>query len=141
MKKFIIFSLEVFLAAAAGMTIIVLPVIINGNHAKNSAVFLPVVATAVENMSFSTFGYLFILGLLLGLLTRTPFLIIGPAVMLFFPIWSLIDMIAGSDSHNLWPIEWFSYAIESLSSLAGAAMGRIVKRLWIKRRDASKANM
>src|ERR1700722_15120859 len=133
--KIVRLCVEVFLAATAGMVVVVLPILIGGEHRHNSAVFIPVIGNAVEDVKLYTLGFLFVLGLVIGIFGRAPVLLVGSATMLAFPIWSLIDMLVGGTGHDLWPMEWFFYGVESLPGLAGAVIGRVAKRWWIKRRS------
>lgn len=131
---------EVVLAATAGMAAVVLPVVADPLHPHYPAAFLVFIADAVEGMKLYSLGLLVVVGLLLGLFGRGPVLLLGPATMLLFPIWSAADMLAGSTGHNLWPIEWFFYGIESLFGLLGAGIGRGVKRMISKRLTGNGAH-
>src|SRR5258706_11404583 len=119
---------EIIFSALVGMAIVVLPVLIDGRHSQNSAVFFPLIGNAVEDITFFTLGILFLLGLLLGIFGQGTVLLIGSATMLVFPMWSLTDMLAGCTGHDLWPMEWLFFGIESFPGLVGAIIGRVLKR-------------
>jgi hypothetical protein len=71
---------------------------------------------------------------LLGCLGRTAFWLIGPAVAIFLPIWSLADAFAGGGGHNLLPFELTAEGILCLALIVPAALGRGARRLVGKRR-------
>jgi hypothetical protein len=77
---------EVFLAAVAGMAVIVLPVAADPLHTHYSAAFLPFMRDAVEGMKLYSLGLLVGVGLLLGFFGRGSVLLTGPATMLLFPV-------------------------------------------------------
>jgi hypothetical protein len=91
-----------------------------------SAAFLPFVRDAVEGMRPYSLALLFGIGVIFGLLGRAPVWLTGPATMVAFPAWSIVDMALGGD-HNLFPIEWFIYGVFSLFGLAGGVVGRRVR--------------
>ena len=122
---------EILLAAAAGFCAYVLPVALDPATQHYEAAFLPFVRDAVEGMKDYTLGLLFGIGFLFGLLGRASVWLTGPATMVAFPAWSLLDMALGND-HNLFPIEWFIYGVFSLCGLAGGIIGRRARQ----RRDS-----
>ena len=78
------------------------------------------------------FIYPLILGLLAGILTRTPFWIIGPATMLFYPAGMVADALKGGHGLNLWPIALIFFFILAFIGLIGAAIGRWARLLCVK---------
>jgi hypothetical protein len=127
-------SLEVAIAAGAGLCAIVVPVVLDPGRPHSTDAFLPVMRDAVEGMHMSSLALLAGIGLLLGLFGREPVLLIGPATMAGFPAWSALDIVTGHD-HNLLGIEWFLYGVFSLCGLAGAVVGRLLWRFVRKRRS------
>jgi peptidoglycan/LPS O-acetylase OafA/YrhL len=128
-------SLEVVVAAAAGLCAVVVPVILDPGTTHYSAAVLPVMRDAVEGMHLYSLALLVGIGILLGPFGKAPVWLTGPATMAAFPVWSVIDMAMGQD-HNLFPIEWFLYGLVSLCGLAGALAARLVCRRRSQRQSA-----
>lgn len=120
-------GLEVLLAAVGGVAALLVPVLLDPHARQHEAAFLPVMGNAVEGMHPSSLALLFLVGMLLGWVAKAPALLIGPATMLAFPVWSILDMAAGGD-HNLFPIEWSLYVVFSMFGLAGVAAARVVRK-------------
>jgi len=79
-------------------------------------------------MSSLTFVFLFVSGLLLGLLGRgNPFLL-GLATLALLPLLAIAEMVASPTSHNLWPLEFAIYGFISLIAVLGAYIGRYVQK-------------
>lgn len=78
------------------------------------------------------FIYPLIIGLLMGVLMRGPFWIIGPATMLFYPVGMIIDIFKGGHGLNLGPLSLIFFAVLAFIGLIGAAIGRGVKLFCIK---------
>ena len=125
---------ESIIAAFVGIMVVTLPLVLRGNCNRHHSGFFPVVRDSIEYMEFYSVGLLFLLGLLLGLFGRGRFWIIGMCTMLAFPLWSIIDMLAGGD-HNLFPLEWLIYGIMSFVGLFGSALGRGAKVLLQKKSE------
>lgn len=119
--------LEVFLSAAMGLAVIVVPVALDSHARQYDAAFLPLIRNGVEGMKVYSLLFLVLVGCLIGYFGKGSVWFVGPAVLAFFPIWSIIDMVMGGD-HNLFPIEWLFYALESIPGLVGAVIGRAIKR-------------
>ena len=118
---------SVLAAAVLGCAALVLPVYLDPNVPEVSAKFLPIVAAAAEHMKLYSLGLLGLSGFGLGLLTRTPVLLLGFATILVLPIWSAIDMAKGG-SHNLLGLEWWLYVSYGLYGVLGAFIGRMCRR-------------
>ena len=123
---------SVLAAAVLGCAALVLPVYLDPAVPEARAEFLPIMAATVEHMKFYSLGLLALIGLGLGLLTRTPVLLVGFATVLALPIWSAIDVAMGSEGHNLLGIEWWLYVSYGLYGVLGAFIGRMCRR-WIVR--------
>jgi hypothetical protein len=115
-------AVETLLAAAAGFCAYVLPVALDPTSRHYEAAFLPFVRDAVEGMKPYSLALLFGIGVVFGLLGRAPVWLTGPATMVAFPAWSVLDIVLGGD-HNLFPFEWFIYGLFSLCGLAGGVVG------------------
>jgi MFS superfamily sulfate permease-like transporter len=74
--------------------------------------------------------YPFVVGFLLGIFGRSPVWIVGPAIMLFWPIGLVIDLFKGGGGLNLWPFSLVFCGVFASIGLAGAAAGRWAKQRW-----------
>jgi integral membrane sensor domain MASE1 len=79
-------------------------------------------------MSYLTFIFLFVSGLLLGLLGRGHPFLLGLATLALLPLLAIAEMVASPTSHNLWPLEFAIYGVISLSAVLGAYIGRNVQK-------------
>jgi len=130
---------EIILAAIVGITVCVLPVLFLKERPPNyeGVVFLPIVGESSEmpdSLQHLSLGITLAVGLALGIFGRGPIWLIGPAVVFAFPIWSLIDGLAGGGGHDLWPFEMLAYGVWSLIYIIPTGIGRLTKRWWIKRK-------
>ena len=121
---------SVLAAAVLGCAALVLPVYLDPTVPEVRAEFLPIVAATAEHMKFYSLGLLAVIGLVLGLVTRTPVLLLGFATVLVLPIWSVVDVAIGSKGHNLLGIEWWLYVSYGLYGVLGAFIGRMCRR-WL----------
>ncbi len=79
-----------------------------------------------------------LLGLILGLAARTRLFLLAAASIAVFPIWSILDVSMGGDSHNLLPFEWLFYAFYGFLVLIGLGVGRGVREIVRRVRDRQK---
>jgi integral membrane sensor domain MASE1 len=79
-------------------------------------------------MSYLTFIFLFVSGLLLGLLGRGHPFLLGLATLALLPLLAVAEMVVSPTSHNLWPLEFAIYGFVSLSAVLGAYIGRYVQK-------------
>ena len=94
-----------------------------------SAPLFPLLRTGVEGMSVLTIVFLFCAGFLVGCFGRGHPFFLGIATVVLLPVAAVAEMIVSSTSHNLWPLEFAIYGFVSLSSVAGAFLGRFTQRL------------
>ena len=83
------------------------------------------------SVGFYEFVYPLLVGALLGAVGGAPVWIIGPATMLCLPIAMAVNIVAGGDGFNQWPLSLIFLGVLALIGLIGAAIGRGVKRYWI----------
>ncbi|MFN0205646.1 MAG: hypothetical protein ACKVS6_04955 [Planctomycetota bacterium] len=119
--------IEMFLAACLGMAVVIIPVALDPNSKKYDAAFLPWIRNGVEGAKPISYLLLVIVGAIFGYFGRGHFGFVGMATMALFPIWSCLDMFMGND-HNLFPIEWIFYGIQSLLGMLGAGIGRFIAK-------------
>jgi hypothetical protein len=110
---------------ALGITSLVGPVVYSPPSAPYDSPLLPIVRTAVEQMSPATFLLLFLSGLILGLLRSAP--ICAAATILWLPVVAVAEMLVDATSHNLWPMEFVIYALLSVVRIVGTFVGSRVR--------------
>jgi hypothetical protein len=114
-------------AALLGIGAVILPVWILSLRPYTAPLF-PLIRTGVEGMSYLTFVFLFVSGLLLGLLARGHPFLLGLATLALLPLLAIAEMFASPTSHNLWPLEFAIYGFISLSAVLGAYIGRYLQK-------------
>ncbi|MCX6858241.1 MAG: hypothetical protein NTV80_25445 [Verrucomicrobia bacterium] len=114
-------------AALLGIGAVILPVWILSQRIY-SAPFFPLIRSGVEGMSYLTFIFLFISGLLLGLLGKGHPFLLGLATLVSLPLLAIAEMVVSPTSHNLWPLEFAIYGLISLSAVLGAFIGRYLQK-------------
>lgn len=120
-------NLETFgwfaVATAGGFLCVVLPNLI----LDRGTVDYPFVRDAIENMSFPHVALaLLLFGFFLGWNHPRYWWLLGAATMSAFPIVAIIEMLRNPFSHNLWPIEFVYYAIDSIPAQLGALAGHVL---------------
>lgn len=118
-------ALECLAAFALGAAVLVIPAAFETT--LYPAKFLPLIATAVERVSFVTLTVLFVLGAALGIAFRAPAVLLAVCAVLIFPLWSIADIAHGGD-HNLLPFEWLVYAFDIVLVLGGILLARFTKQ-------------
>lgn len=120
-------------ASVLGLVSIIAPVFILSLKHYDAPLF-PWVRSGIEGLSFLSALLLVLSGLALGYrCPKHPFLV-GVCTMAAFPLLALIEMLADTNSHNLFPIEFFFYGLISLIPVAGAYVGRSVYAFAHKQR-------
>jgi len=114
-------------AALLGIGAVILPVWLLSLRPYTAPLF-PLIRTGVEGMSYLTFVFLFVSGLLLGFLGRGHPFFLGIATMALLPLLAIAEMVASPTSHNLWPLEFAMYGFVSLSAVLGACLGRYLQK-------------
>ena len=94
--------------------------------------FLPWMRAGVEGFSKVSALGLFIVGFLAGAVRRDRPWLWGMATMALYPVWAVVEMTLDPKSHNLWPLEFICYAVESLVAVVGAFIGARLSRILIK---------
>ncbi len=84
----------------------------------------PAVDRGVEGMNGASLVLLGLAGFAPAAFRRAHPLLVGISTMALFPVLSIAEMVADPTSHNLWPFEWFFYALETLPGILGAFLGR-----------------
>jgi len=124
-KKDIIFFI---LSAILGLASFIIPVILTPRIGYYDSPLFPIVRTGVEKLSFFEVCCLAISGFILSFLNpRKPWRW-GLATMSLFPILAIIEMIADSRSHNLWPMEFLMYGILTIPGILGAFAGASIRK-------------
>jgi hypothetical protein len=122
---------EVVLVAACGLAAVVVPVALDPAHKPYDAAFLPIVRTAVEGMESRSLAFLAAIGFVAALVGRAPWWLLGVATVAALPLWSAVDVVAGSvqgrSDHNLLPFEWAIYGALSGCGIFGAGVARWVR--------------
>jgi len=113
-------------AALHGLGAVNLPVWLLSLRPYTAPLF-PLLRTGVEGLSFLTFIFLFVSGLLLGLFARGHPFLLGIATMGLFPLLAIAEIVVSPTSHNLWPLEFMIYGFVSLSAVLGVYFGRYVQ--------------
>lgn len=121
-------------AALLGLGAVILPVWMLSLRPYTAPLF-PLVRTAVEGMSWLTFVFLLVSGLLLGLLGKGHPFLLGVTTMALLPLLAIAEMVVAPTSHNLWPLEFAMYGFISLSAVLGAYLGRYVQKR-VRKHDA-----
>jgi integral membrane sensor domain MASE1 len=114
-------------AAFLGVGAVILPVWLLSLRPYPAPLF-PQIRSGVEGMSYLTFVFLFVSGLLLGLLGKGHPFLLGLATLALLPLLAIAEMVVSPTSHNLWPLEFAIYGFISLSAILGAYIGRFIQK-------------
>jgi hypothetical protein len=125
-------------AAMLGVAAIVLGVIGNPNARHYDAPLFPLIRTGIEGMNGGTLLFLAVAGLLVASVGEAPPLLIGLSTMAAFPLLSVAEALVDPKSHNLLPIEWFLYLVETIPGIAGAYLGWSIRRRRIRRQGTGR---
>ena len=120
------------LAAITGFLSMVLPPHLIGD-AEASFPSFDFVGQAVEDFNFGVSGSLLaLIGLVFGFLLprKMNWIWVGVASVILLPATAILDMVLNRTSHNLWPLEFVLYAFYSVPALLGAALGRMIRRMF-----------
>ena len=123
--------IETFVAVIFGIAAFSLPVLFMSPRPPNleQAVFLPMLSEALEKPHLSSILLILAASFAVGFFGRAPFFLTGPAIMFGFPIWAVIDGLAGGGGHNMIPFEIIMYAIIAPVFIIPSAFGRLLKYL------------
>ena len=113
-------SLLMILISVFGVISIILPVLFQPDIPHYEAPLFPLIRTGIEESSLWTVGFLFLLGIIGSLLVNLQGWKIGLLTVSLLPLVAIAEMGIDSSSHNLFPIEFFFYAVFSIPSMIGA---------------------
>ena len=106
--------------SALGIVSVILPVLFLPDLKHYESPLFPLLRTGFEEMSLWSFVFLFLAGLIGRLFVNLPGWKIGLLTIVFFPLAAIFEMIVDPTSHNLFPIEFFFYALYSIPAMLGA---------------------
>ena len=78
----------------------------------------------IDGFQLVSLPLLVLVGFLAGRIVPSIFWLCGLCTMAAFPVVALVEMIIGSTSHNLWPIEFVIYVILTVPGILGATAAR-----------------
>lgn len=127
---------EVVLVAIAGIAAFSLPVAFMAHPPPNyeQAIFLPMVSQALEQPQFISILLVIVVSFAAGVFARGPIWLVGPATMLAFPVWAIIDTAEGGGGHDLIPFEIMMYCVVAGFCIFPTIVGRGVRfliELWL----------
>jgi hypothetical protein len=127
-------------APVLGLLAMVVPVLLWPPAAKHygDAPLFPLIRNAVEGIGLAQLVLLFVAGVVLGLVSRSPAWLLGAAAISPLPIAALAEMIKDPTSHNLFPIEFAFYAVYGLFVAFGAFASHRLRRSWTPSGKASE---
>jgi hypothetical protein len=82
----------------------------------------------IDGMSWVSLPLLGVVGAIGGLASARSSAWWATTSMVAFPLLAFVDIGRDPTSHNLWPLEFLTYAAESLLAVAGAALARRLAR-------------
>ncbi len=89
--------------------------------------FLGPVGTVTPLVSYVTFAFLFLAGVVLGLLDPSRSTAWAMLTCVSVAVLAVLEAILGLHRHSLWPIELGVYAVHGLISVVGMRAGRLVR--------------
>ena len=122
-------------SAALGVVAVVVPAHLSGTvRSIGSPVFDWLFSAWHACNCLVTITLLFGIGFALAFRWPEQWVGAGLGAMLMFPVSAVIEMLANANSHTLFPIEFVIYGAFTMFSLAGAGLGR-----WIRKRKNALA--
>jgi hypothetical protein len=121
-------TLGFVLAPLLGLSAMVLPVLLRAGGPLHDAPLFPLLRTAVERVGLPQLVLLFTTGVVLGLLSTAPALLLGLAAVSLLPLAAIAEMIKDPTSHNLFPFEFMMYALYGLVVVGGVVLVRRLRR-------------
>ncbi len=128
MNKRIADILYFFGVAFVGAAVVVAVAQASPKHHTYTTGYLPWMRTAAEDFSRYSFLGLAVVGLFAGFIRPQKWALWGFATMVLFPLWAIVEITLDPTSHNLWPIEFVCYGVESLAAVAGARLGSLLAK-------------
>ena len=122
---------EIVLIAIVGIAAFSLPVLFMAHPPPNyeQAVFLPIVSQALEQPQVISILLVAAVSFAAGVFARGPVWLVGPATMLAFPIWAVIDGLAGGGGHDMIPFEILVYCFFAGVCVIPTVVGRSARFL------------
>lgn len=121
-------TLGFVIAPLLGLSAMVLPVLLRAGGPLYDAPLFPLLRTAVERIGLAALILLCTTGVVLGLVSAAPALLLGLAAVSLLPLAAIAEMIKDPTSHNLFPIEFMMYALYGLVVTGGAVVVRRLRR-------------
>ena len=131
MKLTNVFTLIVI--SILGMLSITLPIFILEDLKSYDSPLFPLIRTGIEGVSKFSLFFLFLSGFMIKFFSDLSSWKIGLASMVLFPLAAFLEMAVDSSSHNMFPVEFISYAIYTLPAVLGASISQIIKKINFKR--------
>ena len=116
-----------------GMLSITLPIFILEDLKSYDSPLFPLIRTGIEGVSKFSLFFLFLSGFMIKFFSDLSSWKIGLASMVLFPLAAFLEMAVDSSSHNMFPVEFISYAIYTLPAVLGASISQIIKKINFKR--------
>lgn len=114
--------------AAAGYSALSLPWYIATMTGATSA------TNPIDGLQIVSIPLLFAVGIAVGWADPRKFWLWGLCTMAAMPPIAIVEIILDPTSHNLWPLEFFFYALLTLPGILGAKAGSLVRFRSIARR-------
>ena len=133
-KKIVSHVVGLSLSALLGICAVTLPVFIFSMRHYNAPLF-PIIRTGVEGMTWLTFVILFVGGIILGRFFSIRPLLLGMFSMAAMPVLAILEMIVAPESHNLFPVEFFLYAVVSMVTVGGIFLGHRIRYKMFKNKS------
>jgi len=86
-------------------------------------------------MTWLTFVILFVGGIILGRFFSIRPLLLGMFSMAAMPVLAILEMIVAPESHNLFPVEFFLYAVVSMVTVGGIFLGHRIRYKMFKNKS------
>jgi len=112
--------LSLLLISVFGIVSVILPVLFLPNLKHYEAPLFPLLRTGIEGMSLWSLGFLYLTGLIGRLFVNLSGWKIGLLTIVLFPLTAICEMIVDPTSHDMFPIEFFFYALYSIPAMLGA---------------------
>lgn len=114
---------NLFLVAAPAIGIAAIVVAGLGMPTYEAPLF-PALRRGIEGFNPLTALLRAAVGFALGKYTRWSPWLLAPAILTLLPVLAILEMLADSTSHNIWPIEFVLYGVIAAFPLVGALFAR-----------------
>ena len=116
------------MAPALGLAAMLGPVLVSPPAKHYDAPLFPVVRDAVEGVGVPQLILLFAAGVALGVVSTSRAWLLGLAAIAALPIVTVLELIKDPASHNLFPLEFATYAFYGIVVMCGVLAIRRVRR-------------